>query len=109
MKNYEGTIIGTTAYLKDNSYSFTVGTNKNPHLAGTLSGKSAKKVTIISEPYKLTCKNSGTKSYSEFVTVKYGDDLHVVLNRFIDKPDEFPAEVIIEKIRELINMIKVNR
>ena len=123
MEKFTNTIIGTIGYPVDNSYSFTIGTNRNPMLAGT-SGTNARRVTIVSEPYVLNYNPMGYESTHEFVTVEYGGYLHVVLNNFKEyKPlklqlnDEYEAEVIgdkikvgcaefpIKKVRELIEKI----
>lgn len=84
-------IIGTKAYPRDNSYSYEIGGSvKKPRLAGhfTFDGsRPARKVTIVSNPYKLAFMNDGERCVREFVTVKYRDKLYVVLNNF--KQSEF--------------------
>lgn len=79
------TLIGKTGYPKDNSYSFTIGTEGNPLLAGTRYSP-AKKVTIVSEPFEMKVKlwNDNTVDTHIFVTVKYNRKLHIVLNVFRD-------------------------
>lgn len=76
------TMIGKTGYPIDNSYAFTIGSEDNPHLAGHKGiGFPAKKVTIISEPFKMSIDFLGIREY-EFVTVRHNRKLHVVLNCF---------------------------
>lgn len=76
-------IIGTRAYPADNSYAFPVKKNqKMIPLAGRIyTGR--KKVTIVSEPYKLKLVSNGKRKTREFVTVEYRGALFVVVNRFV--------------------------
>ena len=74
--------IGTKAYPIDNSWSYTIGTNEIPYLAGTYCTP-AKKVMIVSKPYIII--PSGYHDEYEFVTVMYKRKCHVVLNNFRKK------------------------
>jgi len=76
--------IGTRAYPVDNSWSYTIGTNEKPCLAGTYK-EPAKKVTIVSRPYKITIDDLFRPETYEFVTVMYNRKCHVILNNFRDK------------------------
>lgn len=92
MKNLAKTknLIGTKAYPRDNSYSFQIGKQgSRPRLAGmfTFDGKHpARKVTIVSNPYKLSFVHDNKVLTEEFVTVRYGNKLYVVLNHLKDTP-----------------------
>lgn len=61
----------------------------------------AKPVTIVSEPYELT-RPDGTKSCTQYVTVEYDGDLHVVMNRFKNEPPPKNKKIKATKIRNLL-------
>ena len=74
--------IGTYAFPIDNSQSYTIDDyENNPMLAGTYNTP-AKKVLILSLPYKIYISN--WHKSAEFVTVMYNGKCHVVLNNFSD-------------------------
>ena len=74
-------LIGKKMFPIDNSFSYTIGCGSSPYLAGTYRTK-AKKVLIVSEPYKLTV-SSGVREHTYlFVTVFYKGKNHVVINNF---------------------------
>lgn len=79
MKN----LIGKRRFPIDNSKSFTIGRESNcPYLAGTCNTP-AKKVLIVSKPYKIFIPE--WSSQHKFITVFYGGECHVVLNTFSKK------------------------
>jgi len=82
MKNYE---IGSNAYPVDNSWSYTVGTNECPYLAG-MNGEYPKKVLIVSKPYYIKVSSILKPHSYKFVTVMYNRKCHVILNNFRNVP-----------------------
>lgn len=93
MKEVETKIIGKKMYPVDNSYSFTIGIDQYPYLAGTCNTL-AKKVLIVSEPYKLEVTKYSKPRYLEFVTVSYKGRFHVVMNNFSEtQPVDLNSEL----------------
>ena len=78
MNKLTTTLIGRQGYPIDNSYSFTIGTNIRPCLAG-MSGEKPHLVTIVSEPYKLEHPCFGIIVTDTFITVKFNRQCHVIL------------------------------
>ena len=73
-------IIGKKRFPIDNSRSFTIGREEHcPYLAGTWNTP-AKKVLIVSEPYKIYIPEWNDQY--DFVTVFYNNECHVILNIF---------------------------
>jgi len=74
--------IGEQGFPIDNSYSFTIGSNEEPQLAGT-AVEHPKLVTVVSKPYHKKVKTClGNKVRHKFVTVMYDNKCHVILNGF---------------------------
>lgn len=74
-------LIGKYVYPRDNSYSFTVGTNNCPMFVNSKLHQ-YKRVLVVSEPYKMMVPAFlGIKEKEEeFITVLYDGKAHVILN-----------------------------